>query len=66
MNSQIDITKLNVEQLKAVAYDVIGRINTEQRNLDIINNRINNLSNLPVDSKPEEKTKEKKETPKTA
>lgn len=39
-----DISNLSVTELKAVAYDFLAQIETAQRNLQIVNSRIAELS----------------------
>ncbi len=40
MNNNIDVTKMSVERLKALAYDQMSIRDVAQRNINIVNNEI--------------------------
>lgn len=40
---QTDISKLDIQALKAMAFDEIGQIQLHQQNLSILNSRIDDL-----------------------
>jgi hypothetical protein len=43
-NQQIDLNKLSLTELKALAYDVLGQLQGFQRSLDAVNSKIKELS----------------------
>lgn len=49
-----DINELSVQELKALAYDVLARIQSEQNNLAFINQMIEKKSSEPLLTPPEE------------
>lgn len=46
--SEIDITKLNISELKALAYDEVVKIDGARANLNVINQRILEIQNKPI------------------
>lgn len=54
---QVNIDSLSVNDLKVMAYDTLGRIEVEQRNLQLINQKITEKSQLK-EGKVEEKKQE--------
>lgn len=53
MQNTIDITKFTLEQLKAMAYDLIGQLENIQKNLQVLNNEIAKKSQEIKETKPE-------------
>lgn len=49
-----DISKMNVQELKALAYDMSVQIGSLQTDLNTINTRIAQLVNQPVEEKKED------------
>ena len=41
----MDITKLDIKELKALAYDEIGKLELAKSNLEVLNREINSRSN---------------------
>lgn len=56
MNNTIDITKLSITEIKAMAFDIINQINFFQNNLKVINEEI---AKRPVETPVVEKPKVK-------
>lgn len=55
--NQIDITKLTVTELKALAYDALSTIEMQQRNLQAINQEIAKKSQVEKEVKSVEPKK---------
>ena len=56
----MDISNKTIEELKAIAYDLIVSIDGYQKNLNIINARIAKLSGMPKEEKEVSKKEDKK------
>jgi len=54
----MDITKLSIEALKAMAYDEFVRVQVSQKNLEIINTEISKRQTEVSETEPVEPKKE--------
>lgn len=50
----MDITKLSITELKALAYDQLAELERVQANINALNTQISNLSNQKAEPKQEE------------
>jgi len=55
----MDIEKMSITELKALAYDLGAKINYIQRDLQIVNQRIANLSQVQDKPNPKKAKEEK-------